>query len=186
MSTLSMNATGAARALRLAEPSLRMAVNRPGANRAYSQRGVKIISQRRLSEKRAERALEKAQDSAAELLAANRRIESGKALAAADAESRRAAGEAGLRDALAAARFKNRRTPLSESMLRNALGKMDEYVRAIYHHLEYDYHERSGEYFVKVIDDETDKVIREIPPEKLLDIYSSLMEMVGLFYDERR
>jgi flagellar protein FlaG len=180
-----MDATGAARAPRLAEPSLRAAVNRPGANKAYSQRETKVISQRRLSEKRAERALERAQDSAAELSAANRRIESGKAVAASGAE-RRQAGEASLRDALEAARFKNRRTPLSESMLRNALGKMDEYVRAIYHHLEYDYHERSGEYFVKVIDDETDKVIREIPPEKLLDVYSSLMEMVGLFYDERR
>jgi flagellar protein FlaG len=184
---MGMDAAGTANAPRLAEPSLRMAVNRPGANRAYSQRNAKVISERRLNEKRAERASGGAQEAATALRAGDQRIADSKALAAAEAagaQSRREAADA--QSQAAAAALRKRRTPLSESMLRNALGKMDEYVRAIYHHLEYDYHERSGEYFVKVIDDETDKVIREIPPEKLLDIYSSLMEMVGIFYDERR
>jgi flagellar protein FlaG len=79
-----------------------------------------------------------------------------------------------------------RRGPMSEGMLHEALDKMDDFVRATYHHLEYNVHEATGEYIVKVVDDESGEVVREIPPEKLLDIYADLMEMVGIFYDERR
>lgn len=39
---------------------------------------------------------------------------------------------------------------------------------------------------VKVIDAETEEVIREIPPEKILDLVAMIWEMIGLIVDERR
>jgi flagellar protein FlaG len=39
---------------------------------------------------------------------------------------------------------------------------------------------------VKVIDAETDEIIREIPPEKILDMVAMMWEMVGIIVDERR
>ena len=38
---------------------------------------------------------------------------------------------------------------------------------------------------VKVVDPNTDKVIREIPPEKILDMVAKMWEVVGLFVDEK-
>ena len=142
-----MDATGGARTVQLAEPSLRRVVQRPEANKAYSTRGIKKTNSKAEEERLALKELDETRDTE---------------------------------------RLRRRRHMLSESMLKSTMSSMEERVNIFFHHLEYSLHEDSGEYFVKVIDDKTDEVIREIPPEKLLDIYSSLMEMVGLFIDERR
>jgi len=39
---------------------------------------------------------------------------------------------------------------------------------------------------VKVLDSETNEVIREIPPEKILDMVAKMWELAGLIVDERR
>lgn len=46
-------------------------------------------------------------------------------------------------------------------------------------------HERTNRIFVQVIDVETDTVIREIPPEKILNLIASIHHMMGLFFDGR-
>ena len=38
---------------------------------------------------------------------------------------------------------------------------------------------------VKVVDSQTDKVIKEIPPEELQRLYSSMKEAIGLLVDEQ-
>ena len=43
---------------------------------------------------------------------------------------------------------------------------------------------RSNEVIVKVIDKETDKVIKELPPEELQRLYSNIKEAIGLLFDE--
>jgi len=42
----------------------------------------------------------------------------------------------------------------------------------------------SNEVIIKVIDKETDKVIKEIPPEELQRLHSNLKEAIGLLFDE--
>jgi len=42
----------------------------------------------------------------------------------------------------------------------------------------------SNEIIVKVIDKETDKVIKELPPEELQRLHRNLKEAVGLLFDE--
>jgi flagellar protein FlaG len=44
---------------------------------------------------------------------------------------------------------------------------------------------RSNEVTVKVIDKETDKVIKELPPEELQRLHTKLRETIGLLFDER-
>jgi len=50
---------------------------------------------------------------------------------------------------------------------------------------EFSIHEKTKHIMVKVIDVATDEVIREIPPEKILDLVASLWEISGLIVDER-
>ena len=47
-------------------------------------------------------------------------------------------------------------------------------------------HEKTKEIMVKIVDLETNKVIKEIPPEKILDLVSKLIEMTGILFDEKR
>ena len=51
---------------------------------------------------------------------------------------------------------------------------------------EYSYHEKTKRVSIKVFDDETGEVIREIPPEKSLDMLQKMWEMAGILVDERR
>jgi flagellar protein FlaG len=51
---------------------------------------------------------------------------------------------------------------------------------------EFSIHEGTNEIMIKVIDNETKEVIREIPNEKILDMVAKMWEMAGIFVDERR
>ncbi len=48
------------------------------------------------------------------------------------------------------------------------------------------YHEDTNRISITVKDKETDEVIREIPPEKALDMLAKAWELAGLMVDERR
>ena len=56
------------------------------------------------------------------------------------------------------------------------------------HHtqLSFKYHEDTNRISITVTDRDTDEVIREIPPEKTLDMLAKAWEMAGLLVDERR
>ncbi len=65
---------------------------------------------------------------------------------------------------------------------------MNEVMQMSNHHLKFRVHEDSGRIQVKVIDSESQKVIREIPPEKILEcsamIKNLMEEMAGILLDE--
>jgi len=44
---------------------------------------------------------------------------------------------------------------------------------------------RSNEVIVKVIDAETDKVIKVLPPEELQRLHNKLKETIGFLFDQR-
>nr|WP_244280985.1 flagellar protein FlaG [Paenibacillus jilunlii] len=46
-------------------------------------------------------------------------------------------------------------------------------------------HEQTHAIMVKVFDKQTGDLIREIPPEKLLDVAANMMELSGLIVDEK-
>ena len=45
--------------------------------------------------------------------------------------------------------------------------------------------DQSNQVIVKVIDRDTDKVIKELPPEELQRLHSNLRETIGFLFDER-
>jgi len=52
--------------------------------------------------------------------------------------------------------------------------------------LRFSVHDKMNQIMVKVMDNESGKVIREIPPEKLMDFIAKAMERAGILIDERR
>ena len=51
-------------------------------------------------------------------------------------------------------------------------------------HFEFKVHDRTGRVLVKLVDTKTEEVIKEIPPEKLVDMMANLWELVGILVDE--
>lgn len=76
--------------------------------------------------------------------------------------------------------------PVPEKMLNDAIERVNKALAGTYRRFEYSIHEGTKDIMVKVIDTETNEVIREIPPEKILDLVAKLWELAGLFVDERR
>lgn len=52
--------------------------------------------------------------------------------------------------------------------------------------LSFKYHEDTNRISITVTDSDTDEVIREIPPEKALDMLAKTLEIAGLLIDEKR
>lgn len=50
---------------------------------------------------------------------------------------------------------------------------------------EFKIHERTGRMMVKLINKESDEVIKEIPSEKILDLIANIWDLVGILVDER-
>lgn len=47
-------------------------------------------------------------------------------------------------------------------------------------------HEKTNRVTIKIVDKETKKVIKELPPEKTLDMIAKVWELAGILIDEKR
>lgn len=68
--------------------------------------------------------------------------------------------------------------------LEKSIKKLNKFLEDDKTHAEYSVHKDLGTIMVKIVDDENDKVIMELPPEKVLDMVASMCKQVGLL-DEK-
>lgn len=76
--------------------------------------------------------------------------------------------------------------PVAEKVLIDAIERANKSLAGTNRKLEISVHEKTNDIMVKVIDTESNEVIREIPPEKILDLIAKLWELAGIIVDERR
>jgi flagellar protein FlaG len=65
------------------------------------------------------------------------------------------------------------------------VNSMNEFLKASNTHLKFEFHEELQEYYVAIIDERTNEVVKEIPSKKLLDMYAVMAEYVGLMVDKK-
>ena len=82
-------------------------------------------------------------------------------------------------------RDKSREREASLEALKEAIDQANKSFRPMNRRFEYSVHEALQRVSVKVIDSSSDQVIREIPPEKLLDMVANMLEVAGIIVDER-
>lgn len=66
-----------------------------------------------------------------------------------------------------------------------AVEKANEYLSNTTH-LKFEIHDKTKDVMIKIINDNTGEVLKEIPPKKILDMVASMMEVFGIFVDEKR
>ncbi len=76
--------------------------------------------------------------------------------------------------------------PVNEKVVSEAADRMNKALEGSNRRFVYSVHDKTHEIMIKVIDETSGKVIREIPPKKILDMVANMMEMAGLLVDERR
>lgn len=83
----------------------------------------------------------------------------------------------------------NGKSNQNPEILKEAIDTANKAMKLSNYHLQFRLHEGSGRYHVKVVDSATDEVIREIPPENLLEfsamVKKMLDEALGLLVDEK-
>lgn len=84
------------------------------------------------------------------------------------------------------AELQGRSVPIGEEQLIKAIEKANKALVGKYTSFEFSIHEGTKQIMVKVLDRDTGEMIREIPPEKILDMVAKMWELAGILIDERR
>ena len=75
--------------------------------------------------------------------------------------------------------------PVIPSDLKQTLMDMQKLSAAFNRHLSFSVNQKLDSIVVKVVDSETDKVIREIPPAELQHVYEAIRETIGMLFDHK-
>lgn len=80
--------------------------------------------------------------------------------------------------------LKNNQKDLEEEV-KDSVKDVNEIVKKVKEGLSFQIHEDTEELMVQVVDKNTDEVIKELPPEEMLDLKARIQEMVGILIDEK-
>lgn len=72
-----------------------------------------------------------------------------------------------------------------KDQLKEAVKEVNNFLKPMKTSIQFVLHEELGEYYVKVVNEDTKEVIREIPPKKMLDMYAAMAELIGLLVDRK-
>lgn len=73
----------------------------------------------------------------------------------------------------------------TKAKVQEAVAKMNEMLEVNNSASRFIYHEGLERYYVTVINRDTDEVVKEIPPKKLLDAFYEMQKMLGMVVDEK-
>ncbi|MCX7748487.1 MAG: flagellar protein FlaG [Clostridia bacterium] len=82
--------------------------------------------------------------------------------------------------------YEKKELPIAEKVVIDAIERANKAIMGANRKFEFSIHEKTKQIMIKVIDSDTNEIIREIPPEKTLDMVAKMWEMAGIVVDERR
>nr|WP_232509588.1 flagellar protein FlaG [Parageobacillus thermoglucosidasius] len=80
---------------------------------------------------------------------------------------------------------RNEEVQVSKKKVEEVTNKLNEFLEIHNRSLKFILHEELKQYYVQVIDSDTNEVIREIPPKKLLDAFYTMQKFLGMIVDEK-
>lgn len=84
------------------------------------------------------------------------------------------------------AELQGEKISISDAQLMRAIERAIKAMEGPHTMFEVSVHEKTNAVMVKVLDRDSGDLIREIPPEKTLDLVAKMMEFAGILIDERR
>jgi flagellar protein FlaG len=74
----------------------------------------------------------------------------------------------------------------AEKQLKNAISNANNKLKIHRTRCEFAYHEATKRVSIKIVDEDTKEVVKEIPPEETLEMVEKMWELAGILVDERR
>lgn len=73
----------------------------------------------------------------------------------------------------------------TEEDLTTQIDAMNKLLELKFTSIQFEQHEKLDRTIVRVVDRDTEEIIKEIPPEEFLDMISSMLEFAGIIIDEK-
>ncbi|SEK21537.1 flagellar protein FlaG [Carnobacterium iners] len=73
----------------------------------------------------------------------------------------------------------------SKEELQKKVDEINEYVLGFNAQFSFKVHEGTGRTFVRLIDMQTHDIIKEIPPEKMMDVVAGIWDLMGIVVDRK-
>ena len=73
----------------------------------------------------------------------------------------------------------------SKETIENHIKTLNTYLEPIKTSLKFQLHDKLNEYYVQIIDTQTEEIIKEIPSKKFLDRYATTAELLGFMVDQK-
>lgn len=75
---------------------------------------------------------------------------------------------------------------INEGEIKKAVDKLNKFLQGEITHVEYQRHDvLKNEFVIKIVNNETKEVIREIPPKKILDMVAEMYKLAGVIVDKK-
>jgi len=74
---------------------------------------------------------------------------------------------------------------ISKEKLEQAVNTINEFLQINHSASKFVFHDGLDRYFVQVVDTQTEEVVKEIPPKKLLDAFYEMQKLLGMIVDEK-
>lgn len=74
---------------------------------------------------------------------------------------------------------------IGQKEFENALSQIDKFLAGEGTHLQYEKHDVFNQIIIRIIDNKTNQVIKEIPSKKILDMAAKMCEMAGFIVDKK-
>jgi len=82
--------------------------------------------------------------------------------------------------------YERRESKSSKDVLDKAIEEANKKITGYNKEFKYSVHEVTRDIMIKVIDTETNEIVKEIPPKKTLDAIAKMWELAGILVDEKR
>lgn len=79
----------------------------------------------------------------------------------------------------------HKQDPIPKEKVQKAVDALNEFMTTQNRSSKFVLHDGLDRYYVEVVDAETEEVIREVPPRKLLDAFYSMQKFLGMIVDEK-
>ncbi|MEI4769611.1 flagellar protein FlaG [Psychrobacillus sp. FJAT-51614] len=94
-------------------------------------------------------------------------------------------GENSLKQIMQAEQKANEKESFPKDKVQKAVDALNEFMTVQNRNSKFVMHDGLDRYYVEVVDAETDEVIREVPPRKLLDAFYTMQKFLGMIVDEK-
>ena len=80
----------------------------------------------------------------------------------------------------------NGKTGMGKNTVKSVVDTANDLLKTNRTSAKFKYHEATKQVSIKIIDDVTQEVIKEIPPEKSIEMLEKMLELTGILVDEKR